>query len=321
MKSFSRRAAPLALSVVAVAAVAALACKSSATGRGQLRVALVDAPNRDVSAVVVNVTKVRAHETGGGWFDVSDQAVTVDLMQLQSSVADLGLANLPPGTVTEIRLIVTELGNTVVAGGVEYPLVVPSGIQSGIKIKGPWRIGECAETTVTLDFDALRSVFAHATGQGEEWILRPVIQTKKVEEGPGTCEPGGETCDPAACPSGVCDAAGACAPGGTGDTCAAPEECLSGACEEGTCQPGGPTDPCRDAADCVSGACGQEGMCGGAGAGAGATCADNLECASKSCVEGSCEPAQQGQGCAASTDCVAGLECVALSCVAPVNPL
>lgn len=320
------RRLPVAFSALALAVATVLACRSE-SGVGQLRVALVDGPAAQVSdqkadqatAVWVNVIKVRAHEVGAGWFDVSEAPVRVDLLTLQDQAAALGLVDLPAGTITQIRLVVAEEGNTVTAAGVEYPLVVPSGIQSGIKIKGPWRIGECTETTVTLDFDARRSVFAHPTGQGEEWILRPVIHTKKAEQAPGTCEPGGETCDPAACASGLCDVSGECAPGGAGDGCAAPEECLSGVCTEGSCGEGGLTDPCREPTDCASGTCNPDGTCGGSGAGAGSTCADATECASGACTEGSCEPSQQGQACASDADCVQGLSCVSGACEAPLN--
>lgn len=302
-----------------VAAAAVLACQSSADGRGQLRVELVDAPNPEVTEIWVNVTGVRAHEASAGWFTVSDTPVRVDLLTLQDRALELGLVDLPPGTITQLRLLVSREGNSVVAGGVEVPLSVPSGAQSGIKVKGPWRIDACTETAITLDFDGKRSIWYHPTGQGDRWILRPVVKTKRAAQAPGSCG-GGGSCDPAQCASGACDAAGQCAAGGAGDTCDGGEACLSGRCEEGACLPGGPGDPCRVGDDCAGGLCTQDFTCADVGGGAGAPCQADAECLSNACVANVCEPGGQSQACAGPADCAQGFACVEGACE-PQNPL
>ncbi len=298
---------PSAVVVVAVAAVLACAQRS---GRGQLAVELVDAPNPAVDEIWVTVTQVRAHVAGSGWTTIHDQPLAVDLLKLQTYAAPLGLVDLPSGTVTQLRLVVEKDTSYVVTGGVQVPLKVPSGAESGIKIHGPWQISACTQTTVTLDFDGHRSIWYHETTGGAEWILRPVIRTKKTAHAPGTC---GE------------DGGGGEEGGGAGDACAAPADCLSGACgEDGTCEPGGPDVPCRDAADCASGTCGEGGTCdSGTAVGAGGSCSRSSDCLSNACDEatGACAPGLQGTRCGTDADCAEGYVCPAGECTAPVIPL
>src|SRR5512134_292864 len=146
----------IALAIL-VALVAACSQRTE-TGPGQLSVALA-APRSStgnaslstapaVNGVIVTVVKVRAHAASAGWVEVSDVPVEVDLLNLPAATVDLGLASLPPGKVTQIRLLVGETGNRVVTGDGEFPLVVPSGMESGIKIHGPWNVSSCDETAL-----------------------------------------------------------------------------------------------------------------------------------------------------------------------------
>jgi hypothetical protein len=280
----------------------ALACSKS--GQGQLAVQLTDAP-APVDEIWVNVTSVRAHDTTSGWTTISSTPVSVDLLKLQNYALPLGIANLPPGKVTQIRLVVAPSGNHVVVGGVEQPLVVPSGTESGIKILGPWGIDSCEQTTVTLDFDGNKSIWYHPTGQGDSWILRPVIRTKRADQTPGSCGEGGGQ-----------------GPAGAGAPCTSGPECLSGICSTGVCQPGGPDTPCHTGADCTSGQCGSGGTCAsGNAAPAGTPCAAGPQCLSNSCIEGTCAPGMQGTPCTANTDCQTGLTCQQGFCAEAPPPI
>jgi Domain of unknown function (DUF4382) len=295
------------------------ACGSSAkstnpppTGQGQFSVALVDAPNRDVSAIVVNVTQVTAHVTRAappavdGWVVISPPTVTaahpltVDLLQLKTSAQDLGFANLPKdATVTQIRLVVAAGDNYVVLldKTTRVDLKVPSGAQSGIKIHGPWQIGECKRTVVTLDFDGLQSldVQTHPTGHGDEWILRPVIRVKTVVDDDVGCKPDDGGTDGG--PGGTCDATHACLGetevclagvciGGPGAPCILNAQCESRFCDTGLqqCGQGGDSAPCTLDTQCLSAKCTQAlpaGSC--AKGGGGAQCRANSDCESDSC--------------------------------------
>lgn len=314
-----------ALALAAALALAGCSERADRTGPGRLSIALEEAPASSsnaslagaprVDAVLVQVLKVRAHAEAG-WVEVSDRAVEVNLLDLPAATVALGLADLPAGKVTQIRLLVAETGNRVLTATGELPLVVPSGVQSGIKIHGPWHVTQCDETAVTLEFDGKKSLWYHPTGQGSPWILRPVIHAKKSRPVPGECgeEP---ACNPQACPSGLCDPGGACAPGGTGVPCDSGEECLSGTCVSGGCQIGGPGEPCRVHDDCESGVCDGE-VCdpGGAGGG-GAACTVDGDCLSNACVNRFCEGGGQGSGCESTADCMEGFSCTSTGCQAP----
>lgn len=106
------------------------------------------------------------------WLTVSEDCQTHDLLALQDGIAtDLGLGTLPAGSYGQIRLILTEA--SIVVEGDEYPLTVPSGTQSGIKIGHGFELEAGSLTTLALDFDAARSI-RHTRGAG--YIMRPVIK-------------------------------------------------------------------------------------------------------------------------------------------------
>ncbi len=323
------------LALVAVACGVAGSAGRTTAGQGRLAVSLVDAPAAAVKAVVVRITRVAAHSTTAGWVTISPDTISaatpleIDLLTLQApaTALALGVVDLPPGTVTQLRLFVAADGNHVVLpdGTTQVPLKVPSGTQSGIKIHGPWTISACAETAVTLDFDGKRSLWVHPALQGDEWILRPVIRVKRAVEQPVGCGPACDATHP--CPAGqACSATGTCEeatpPGAPVDgPCQVDDDCLSKACgQDLTCQPGGANAPCETGADCASGAC-EAGSCTAppGAAPAGAPCQIDQDCVTNVCDEGSCGLGGQGATCGATTDCQEGMACTASACT-PTAP-
>lgn len=148
---------------------------TTSPGGGTLQVSLADGPG-DFEAVNIVVESVEVHRAGedslSGWMTVRATPGTYDLMQLRNGVtAVLVDHQLPAGDYTQMRLVLGA-GCTVVVDGVTHPLVVPSGMHSGLKLNHPFTIGNDAIYEVMLDFDAMRSI--HQTGMGQ-YMLRPVI--------------------------------------------------------------------------------------------------------------------------------------------------
>lgn len=135
-------------------------------------VLLTDAPG-DFDAVWVNISSVEIESADTGWQTLTDTPQQFDLLQLQNDVtAALGGATLEPGTYGQLRLIVDAA--SVVVGGVESPLEIASGAETGIKIPLDQTLAENMTYTLTLDYDAGKSV--KTTGQG--YLMTPVIQVK-----------------------------------------------------------------------------------------------------------------------------------------------
>ena len=164
-------------------------------GSGRMELRLVDAPADDVKEIVVTITRVEAHVAGGGgWQVLAEKTATVDLLKLQGGTfAQLGVVNFPGGKVTQLRLYVKEDGPNYVTtpDGVQHPLTVPSGTESGIKIKGGFDWSACDVGNVTIDFDGKKSIFVHpkGAGAGDEWLLRPVVRLKSVSVTGDACKP------------------------------------------------------------------------------------------------------------------------------------
>jgi hypothetical protein len=213
--------------------LAMLGCSSDPTAggmTGRIDVRLVDAPTDTVTSIVVTLNEVDAHVVGAGWVTLTTATQTVDLLKLQGGTwSSLGISQFPSGHVTQVRLWVTDAGpNYVVTpDGVQHPLTVPSGDESGIKIIGGFDVAACETGSIVLDFDGHNSIFTHplGAGAGDEWILRPVIKLKSVEHA-GSCD----TPDAAPAPAPAIDA-------GSVDSCTN-VLCTDGDhCDNGVCVP------------------------------------------------------------------------------------
>ncbi len=142
---------------------------------GELRVILVDAPSAfDAVNIVVNEVSVHAADadSASGWTVLSDSSRTYDLLALTNGLSQvIGDRMLDPGHYTQIRLKLGT-GSTVVDGRTTYPLVVPSGLQTGLKLNHSFDIQSNTLYSLTLDFDAARSIRL----VGSDYVLSPVIR-------------------------------------------------------------------------------------------------------------------------------------------------
>jgi hypothetical protein len=175
----------LVLAAGAIALAAGCASSPSSPGFGTMRVRMTDAPG-DYDAVNLVIAEVSARREGavsdsdsvsGEWLVLSDGSATYDLLDLRNGVfVTIGEASVPAGRYSQVRLRIGS-GSTVVVNGTTYPLVVPSGAQSGLKLVGDFDVPDGGVFDIGLDFDAARSI--HETGNGT-WMLRPVVKVMPV---------------------------------------------------------------------------------------------------------------------------------------------
>jgi hypothetical protein len=149
---------------------------SPETGQGQLKMIMVDAP-AGYDEVNIVVTRVEVHKAGAdsnsGWFVINNVTATYDLLTLRNGASVvLGNTALDAGIYTQIRLIIGS-GSNVVVDGITYPLIIPSGEQTGIKLIHQFEIQSGLLYELILDFDAGRSIVVTGNNQ---YILKPVIR-------------------------------------------------------------------------------------------------------------------------------------------------
>jgi len=144
-------------------------------GRSTLNVRLTDAPT-NFDEVNVDVREVRVKfsddTTNTGWVTLTTFPGIYNLLNYTNGVDTLLATGLfPTQVVKEIRLVLGT-NNTIVDAGVTYPLVIPSGAESGLKIKVNKTLQETLETII-IDFDAALSVTKEGNGV---YRLRPVLR-------------------------------------------------------------------------------------------------------------------------------------------------
>jgi hypothetical protein len=154
---------------------------SGAAAMGILELFLKDFPlqGQVVENVWIEVMSVEARTEAAGWISVFDDpaGTDLDLLELAGEPAHLSSSELPEGRYSQVRLRLGGDNRIVVAGLGEFPLKIPSGQQSGIKIIGEFEIRDGYRTTVLLDFDAEQSV--KLTGNGR-YQLRPTIRIEEA---------------------------------------------------------------------------------------------------------------------------------------------
>lgn len=155
-------------------------------GNGQLRVEMTDAP-ADFTEVNVNITEVWAHysgsgNSGSGWVQLNANPGMYNLLDLQNDVTAViaDPTTIPVGSITQVRLILGD-GNYAVevidSVAVEYPLLLSSQDETGLKINLNSDIQPNETIVVVLDFDAAASIVTQGNGG---YRLKPVIKVENV---------------------------------------------------------------------------------------------------------------------------------------------
>jgi hypothetical protein len=168
------------LTGLAVASFALLSCnKNSSSGSSHLQVMLTDDPasydavNIDVEKVEVNVSSDSGASSGWQTINMPHPGV-YNLLHFSNGIDTvLAAADLPAGTLSQMRLILGN-NNSVVINGQSFPLKTPSAQQSGLKFNIHSTLTAGIVYRLWIDFDAKRSIVS--TGSGA-YLLKPVIRT------------------------------------------------------------------------------------------------------------------------------------------------
>ena len=155
-----------------------IACKKNDT-TSNLQIRLTDAPT-NLKEVNVDIQQINVKfdddtsNTSSGWVALQTNARVYNLLRLQNGIDTL-LASAPvqQGILKQIRFVLGPNNTVKDTFNVVSPLTIPSGSESGLKIKISKKLGLTLETLV-LDFDTDLSIKKESSG----YKLRPVIKLK-----------------------------------------------------------------------------------------------------------------------------------------------
>lgn len=163
----------LALPVVLLGVAGCTDSTGSTGGTANLHVVLTDGPGIEFDSAVVYISTVTLLPVEGDPIVITDEGGRFDLLELQNGVtAELGDVTIPAGDYSELRLVVDSAYVGLSApyeftdGTTERSLKVPSGAQSGIKVKLSTADGDATtsfvtiapgETILVVDFDVSRN--------------------------------------------------------------------------------------------------------------------------------------------------------------------
>lgn len=161
---------------VILLAVVPNACKKE-NMNGSMTVRMTDAP-ADFVQVNVEVVGLEIHHEASGWMSIPINIGIYNLLDLQNDVSVVlaNNVNLPVGKVNQMRLILGA-NNSLVDSTTTYPLKVPSGFESGLKINIDQVIMSNNNLQIVLDFDANASIVSQGNGG---YSLKPVLKLKSV---------------------------------------------------------------------------------------------------------------------------------------------
>ncbi len=165
------------------AALAACGGDGSSSGStGTVSIGLTDAPAMDLSSVNVAFNAIRLKPADGDWLEFTlEETGVIDLLTLQGGVTEPLIASeeVPAGNYSEIRLIVNTAESWVTRetqGDARYTLGVPSGEQSGLKLKGTFTVAADTSQSFTIDFDVRKSIVNPQGRALGDYMLKPVLR-------------------------------------------------------------------------------------------------------------------------------------------------
>jgi len=142
----------------------------------KVQIAIHDAPfalqGKTVESLFITIKKIDFVRNDGKIFLLSDKEQTMDILKIQANApVILSTVSIEPGIYSQLRLVVKD-DSIITVDGESFPIKIPSGMQTGVKLEGDFDISRGQFFKIVLDFDAQKSVIWN---EGQGYILKPVI--------------------------------------------------------------------------------------------------------------------------------------------------
>lgn len=173
--------------VVLAGGIAALAACNGSTGTGSLSLGVTDTPVDGIQNVVVAFTGVTLKGPDGLTTITFPQEQSIDLLKLQGDASASLLQNnlVTAGKYQWIRLNL-DLANSYVVtdSGNQYPLTIPSGSQTGLKLVSGFTVAQGGQASFMIDFNLRKALTMTQTGTGGtvNYILRPALRLINMQQ-------------------------------------------------------------------------------------------------------------------------------------------
>ena len=159
---------------------------------GTVSFGVTDAPAMEFTDVTISFTGISLKPVDGDWVEFTfDEPKSWNLLELQGGLSESLITDeeVPAGQYSELRLkINTEDSDTdqdslpdsyVITKnepGIQKTLAVPSGEQSGLKLKGEFDVVADTATDFTIDFDVRKSLVNPQGDSLADYLLKPSLR-------------------------------------------------------------------------------------------------------------------------------------------------
>lgn len=155
---------------------------SDSAATGQVSIGITDAPATEFSNVTIAFTSIALKPANGQWIEFTfDDTKTWNLLELTGGLSEPLITNeeVPAGEYSELRLMI-DTDNSYVAladnPDAQHTLAVPSGEQSGLKLKGKLIVAADTTTAFTIDFDVAKSIVNPQGKSLADYLLKPSMR-------------------------------------------------------------------------------------------------------------------------------------------------
>lgn len=178
-----RNPLPGLAALVLGASLAACGGDGEGPATGQIDLKLTDVPVDGAEAVIIVFTGVELQPAGGQRIDIdfpSERAIDLLAFQNGDTVDLLRGEEVPAGDYNWMRLKVIaqknlQDGSRIEFSDTSYPLYIPSGAESGLKLNRAFSVAAGGVTRLVADFDLRKSIIA-PRGQDPNYALKPVLR-------------------------------------------------------------------------------------------------------------------------------------------------
>jgi hypothetical protein len=146
----------------------------STTLTGRLTILMKDAPIDNLSEVHVYITGVSTQVDGGTVLSMQENFGDVDLLTIRDTTITVVNTEVPSASYEYVGFNLDESQSYVIESGVRKPLSIPDG---NVRVEGPFNVTQGATTTITLDFDAKKSLTHDPDGS---WSMNPVVEIASI---------------------------------------------------------------------------------------------------------------------------------------------